>query len=71
MAIFFFEIMYLILPIADKTNIKLAKSAVFGLTGEQEKALSEDISHTKATEIDFSQLVLSFENLMKSIDFCS
>ena len=71
MAIFFFEIMYLILPIADKTNIKLAKSAVFGLTGEQEKALPEDISHTKATEIDFSQLVLSFENLMKSIDFCS
>ena len=42
---------FLFLPIADKTNIKLAKSEVSCLTGEDAKASMEDISHTKASII--------------------
>ena len=42
---------FLFLPIADKTNIKLAKSDVSCSTGEDAKASMEEISHTKAAII--------------------
>ena len=42
---------FLSIPIADKTNIKLAKSEVSCSTGEDAKASLEEISHTKAAII--------------------
>ena len=42
---------FLFIPIADKTNIKLAKSEVSCSTGEDTKASMEEISHTKAAII--------------------
>ena len=52
----------MIIPIADKTNIRLVKSAVPGLAGVDENASILEISQTKATVINKSQLVFQHGN---------